>query len=143
MSCPSKCTSAPEESTWARVCLVGLWSEEHSKEMWSDLGPRSSPKRSGRTLIRGEPREVWLGPWSEENQGGCGRILVRGESKGYGPYACVQHAYVRPEDDIHQTNGPDYVKFPETVSTRIGLGIAGISHSSLKLRNLLYFEYFV
>ena len=104
--------------------------------MGSDPSPRRGHNRSGRTLIRGEPRRV-VGPWSEENQGGCGHILIRGESKGYGPYACVQHAYVRPalvcvqhacvrpEEDIHQTNGPDYVKFPETASTRIGLGTRG------------------
>ena len=57
-------------------------------------------------------KEGVVGSWSEE-------------SKGYGPYAGVQHAYVRPEDDIHQQNGPDYVKFPETASTRIGLGTHG------------------
>ena len=60
---------------------------------------RGEPMHVAWTLVRGEPSGVVVGSWSEE-------------SKGYGPYAGVQHAYVRPEDDIHQQNRLDYVKFP-------------------------------
>ena len=99
---------------------VGPWSEESQR----DLGPRrtqeSGPRRAQGTLVRGDPKNVVFIHMSS-------KCMVVQIEKWYAyvrpALVCIQHACVRPEDDIHQPNRPNCVKFPETASARVGLGI--------------------